>query len=147
VESAGNGGDLSAMVADVQGALRWLSTRPGVRGGAVGVVGASLGANLAAIVAAGDPSLVAVALISPSLEYRGVRLDSSLLKKLADRPMWLAASTEDPYALRTVKELAADVPAREQRLSSVRGHGTALLSADQDLARALVDWLKARLIF
>jgi hypothetical protein len=58
----------------------------------------------------------------------------------------LAASTEDPFALRTVRELAVDT-IHEQRLSSVRAHGTALLTADQDLARALVDWLKARLIF
>ena len=111
------------------------------------IAGASLGANLAALVAADDPSLVGVALISPSLDYRGVRLDPPLIKKLAGRPMFLAASTEDPYAVRTIRDLAADGVAREQRLSSVRGHGTALLSSDQELARALVDWLRARLIF
>jgi alpha-beta hydrolase superfamily lysophospholipase len=146
-QSGGYGSDLPAMVGDVQSALRWLAGRPGVRASAMAIAGASLGANLAALVAAGDPSLVGVALISPSLDYRGLRLDPSLLKKLAGRPMWLAASTEDPFALRTIKELAGDGVGREQRLSSVRGHGSALLAADQDLARALVDWLRARLIF
>jgi hypothetical protein len=59
----------------------------------------------------------------------------------------MAASTEDPYALRTVKQLTDDGAAGDQRLSGVRGHGTALLWADPDLARALVDWLRQTLIF
>jgi hypothetical protein len=76
-----------------------------------------------------------------------VRLDAGVMKKIGDRPVWLAASTDDPYALRTVKELAGDSTARDQRLSGVRGHGTALVAADQDLGRALVDWLRQTLIF
>ena len=146
-QSGGYGSDLPAMVGDVQAALRWLAGRSGVRPTAMAIAGSSLGANLAALVAADDGSLVAVALISPSLDYRGLRLDPPLIKKLAGRPMWLAASTEDPLSLRTVRELAADGVAREQRLSSVRGHGAALLASDHDLGRALVDWLRARLIF
>ena len=145
--SGGNGSDLGAMTADVRGALAWLSSQTSVRPGAVAIVGASLGANLAALVAGESAMVRSVALISPSLDYRGVRLDGTVMKKLADRPIWLTASTEDPYALRTVKELAGDHAAREQRLTTVRGHGTALLSADQELARALVDWLKRTLIF
>jgi alpha-beta hydrolase superfamily lysophospholipase len=140
--SGGNGAELSAMVGDVQGAVEWLATQPQVRPGGLVIVGASLGATLAGLVAADSAVVRGVALVSPSLEYRGLRLDPAVMKKLGDRPMWLAASTADPYALRTVKELALDHPGREQRLSSVRGHGTLLLSADQDLARALVDWLK-----
>src|SRR5262245_20078045 len=52
--SAGNGAELPLMVGDVQAAISWLSQRPGVRVGALGVVGASLGANLAALAAADD---------------------------------------------------------------------------------------------
>ena len=61
--------------------------------------------------------------------------------------MLLAASTEDPYALRTIQELAAHDGAREQRVSTSHAHGTALLAADQDLASALVDWLRRTLVF
>jgi alpha-beta hydrolase superfamily lysophospholipase len=145
--SGGSASDLSAMVADVEAAVGWLAAHSSVRPAPVGIVGASLGANLAGIVAAGSPVVRAVAMISPSLDYRGVRLDTALMKKIGDRPVWLTASTEDPYALRTVKELAADEAAREQRLSAVRAHGTALFSADQELAGALVDWLRRTLIF
>jgi alpha-beta hydrolase superfamily lysophospholipase len=144
--SAGNGAELPTMVGDVQAAVAWLSTRPGVRAASLGVVGASLGANLAGLAAANESPIRALALVSPSLDYRGLRLDSAMLRKRAGRSVWLAASTEDPYALRTVRELAGDDALFEQRLSSVRAHGTPLLAADPDLARALVDWLKARLI-
>jgi alpha-beta hydrolase superfamily lysophospholipase len=145
--SGGNGSELAAMTGDVQGALTWLASQPGVRPGAVAIVGASLGANLAALAAAGTPAVRSVALISPSLDYRGVRLDASVMKKIGDRPIWLTASTQDPYALRTIKELAGESPAREQHVSAVRGHGTALFAADQELTRALVDWLRRTLIF
>lgn len=144
--SAGNGAELSAMVGDVQAAVNWISAHPTARPTAVAVVGASLGANLAALAAADVSAVRAVALLSPSLDYRGVRLDAGVMKRIGDRAVWLSASTEDPYALRTVRELAGDHTAREQRLSSVRGHGTVLIGADQDLARALVDWLRRSLI-
>ena len=46
------------------------------RPSSIGLVGASLGANLAALAAADSPAVRAVALLSPSLDYRGVRLDA-----------------------------------------------------------------------
>jgi alpha-beta hydrolase superfamily lysophospholipase len=145
--SGGNGADLTAMVGDVQAAAGWISTQGIVRPGAIAVVGASLGANLAALAAADSSVFAAVALVSPSLDYRGVRIDANVMKKIGSRPSWLAASGEDPYAVRSMKELAADEASREQHLSSVRGHGTALLNSDQELAAALVDWLRRTLIF
>jgi len=145
--SGGNGAMLAPMVDDVQAALDWLSARPGIRPGDIALVGASLGANLVALAAARGLAVRAVALISPSLDYRGVRIDANVMRKIGDRPVWLAASTEDPYALRTVKELVTGVGALEQRLSGTRAHGTGLLTADQDLARALVDWLRRTLLF
>lgn len=146
-QSGGNGSELPAMVNDVRAALAWLGSRPNVQPGALAVIGASLGANLGALAAADNPQVRVLALVSPSLDYRGVRLDAAVMRKLADRAVWMAASAEDPYALRSVRELLAENTVHVQRLSLVRGHGTGLLAADPDLARALVDWLKARLIF
>jgi pimeloyl-ACP methyl ester carboxylesterase len=145
--SAGTNAMLPPMTSDVRAGVDWLASRPGVRPGSVAIVGASLGASLAAIVASETPVVRAVALISPSLEYRGLRIDVGAMKRLGDRPVWLAASTEDPYALRTIKELVSEGSSREQRLTTLRGHGTALLLADADLAASLVDWLRRTLIF
>jgi len=146
--SGGSAASLSGMVPDVRAAVQWLSARPTVRPDAVGLVGASLGANLALLAAAEQPLVRAVAVISPSLDYRGLRVSADVMKKLSGRAVWLAASSEDPFSLRTLKELTADesMP-RDQQLSSVAAHGTNLLTADKDLTRALVDWLRQRLLF
>jgi alpha-beta hydrolase superfamily lysophospholipase len=143
--SGGTAATLAPMVDDVRAAIAWLSARPGVRPGAVGVVGGSLGANLAMLAGSTDPGIRAIGLLSPSLDYRGVRIDAATIKKAADRPLWLAASTQDPYALRTIKELVDGPGTREQRLTAALAHGTNLLSADPDLAAALVDWLRRTL--
>lgn len=145
--SSGSMAMLPPMTDDVRAAVAWVVARPGVRPESIAIVGASLGANLVLLAAADLPSVRAVALLSPSLDYRGIRVDAGVMKRMGDRPVWLAASTEDPYALRTLKELAAGSGAREQRLSHVAAHGTNLLSSDPDLARALMDWLRRTLIF
>jgi dienelactone hydrolase len=122
----------------VSGAVDYLFNRADVR--AVGVAGASLGANLAALAAAGDSRVSSMALISPSLDYRGVRIESALAQ-YGGRPALLLASRGDPYAARSVRELAlAGEGLREQHWSDTAAHGTVLLAREPDLTRVLVDW-------
>jgi acetyl esterase/lipase len=130
---------------DVQAAVAWLMARTDVR--AVAIVGASFGATAAAV-AAGDMATVrGLVLVSPAADYRGVRIEGGL-RKYGARPLLLVASSEDPYALRTIKALnEPPVASREQRVSTVMAHGTALLSADPEMAAALVDWLRRTLVF
>jgi dienelactone hydrolase len=128
--------------------VAWLAAQPSIRPDAIGVVGASLGANLALLAAADTPLVRVVAAVSPSLDYRGLRIGQDVMRRIGDRPVWLAASTEDPFALRTLKELASEtVVTREQQLSVEVAHGTALLGADASLAQSLVEWLRNRLVF
>ena len=135
------------MIQDVRAAAQWLATRPNVRPDAIGVVGASLGASLALLAAVDLPQVRAIGLLSPSLDYRGLRTDTALVKRLGSRALWLAASSEDPLALRTLRDMAADTsgPARAV-VSSAAAHGTVLLERDGDIGRALVDWLRRSLI-
>jgi alpha-beta hydrolase superfamily lysophospholipase len=145
--SSGSPQDLAAMVQDVRAAVQWLSVRQGVRPGAIGLVGASLGASLALLAAVDLPPVRAIGLVSPSLDYRGLRTDASLLKRIGARPIWLAASAEDPLALRTLRDFANEPSGpREQHVSSAAGHGSSLLNADGDVGRALVDWLRRSLL-
>jgi alpha-beta hydrolase superfamily lysophospholipase len=145
--SSGSAGDLAAMVQDVRAAAQWLATRQNVRPDAIGVVGASLGASLALLAAAQLPQVRVIALLSPSLDYRGLRTDTALIKRLGSRSIWLAASSEDPLALRTLRDIAAENSGpREQLVSSTAAHGTVLLERDGDVARALVDWLRRSLV-
>ena len=145
--SSGSSQSLAEMVQDVRAATAWLAARQGVRPGAVALVGASLGASLSLLAAVELPAVRTIALLSPSLDYRGLRTDVGLVRRLGARTMWLAASAEDPLALRTLRDFAADTTGpREQVISTTAAHGTALLERDPEVGRALLDWLRRSLL-
>jgi dienelactone hydrolase len=136
---------LGAWSGDVRAAVAYLSSRTDVRPGSVGIAGASFGATLAVLGAAGDPSVRSLALISPSLEYRGVRIEAAM-KQYGGRPALLIASSQDPYAARSTRDLAKDsTGTRETRFSDVAAHGTVLLARDGEAVRALIEWFQRTL--
>jgi len=140
-----DGGSADAWSRDVVAAVGFLATQPDVRGGSLGVLGASLGANLAALAAARDPRVRALALLSPSLDHRGVRIEAAM-RQYGSRPALLMASLRDPYAARSARTLADKPPGpRELHWSDVPAHGTQMLARDPDLGRALVEWFQRTL--
>jgi alpha-beta hydrolase superfamily lysophospholipase len=137
--------ELAAWRSVIDGAVAYLFSRAEVRGGSIGVAGASLGANLGAVAAAGDTRIRSLALISPSLDYRGVRIEAAL-KQYGERPALLVASRRDPYAARSVRELAAGASGpRETQWADTPAHGTVLLAREPDLTRVLVEWFQRTL--
>ena len=114
VSEPGDSKILGAWSADVRASVSYLLARPDVRAGSVGIAGASLGASFAALAAADLPAVHSLALISPSLDYRGVRIEAAM-KQYGGRPALLVASSHDPYAARTVRELAKDPRGRVRR--------------------------------
>jgi pimeloyl-ACP methyl ester carboxylesterase len=145
-DSPGSPQDFAGMVQDVRAARRFLSSRADVTPARIGIAGASIGASLAALAAADDPSVVSLALLSPSLDYRGLRLDAAA-KKYGARPILLVASDDDGYAARSVRELRkAGAGVREVVVLSRAGHGTAMLSSDVDLSRRLLEWFRQTLL-
>ena len=46
----------------------------------IGLAGASIGANLALLDAADDPGVMSVALLSPGIDYRGLRTEAAMKK-------------------------------------------------------------------
>jgi alpha-beta hydrolase superfamily lysophospholipase len=145
-DSPGGAQDYASMVQDVRAARRFLSTRSDVVPSRLGIVGASLGASLGALEAAEDPSIVALALLSPTLEYRGLRIEPAV-RKYGARPLLLVASDDDGYAARTIRELQkAGGGVRESMLLSRAGNGTTMLANDPDLVRRLVEWLRRTLL-
>ena len=143
----GGGPDLTRLVLDVQAARAFLVARADlVIPSAIGVAGASVGANVAILEGAGDPAVRSLALLSPGLDYRSLRTDAAL-RKYGGRPALLVAGTNDPYALRSAKDLAAGGGGvREIRILENAGHGTTMLKGDHDLGRLLVDWFQRTLL-
>jgi len=144
VSDPGDSRVLGAWSGDVRAAITYVNSRPDVRPGAIGVAGASVGASLAALAAATSRVVRSLVLVSPSLDYRGLRVDATL--KQYRGPALLVASAGDPYASRSVRELAKDAPGvRDTRFSSVTAHGTLLLARDPDMVNALVEWFQRTL--
>jgi len=144
--AAGDGpADHSVLVRDIEAARRYLATRSDVQPSRIGLAGASMGANLVALQGAADAGVASVALLSPSLDYRGLRIEAAV-RKYGSRPMLLVVSDEDAYARRTAEDLKkAGGGVRELLTLSGAGHGTNMLGRAPDLAPALVAWFQRTL--
>ena len=137
--------DFGSLSIDVRAAKAFLRERPEVIPTSLGIAGASIGANLALIDAAADPGVMSLALLSPGVDYRGLRTEGAM-RKYAGRPALLIGSTKDPYVRRSIRHLSGIGPGtREVRLTDAVAHGTTLLSRDRELIGALVDWFRRTL--
>lgn len=141
-----NTDDLASLLMDVRAAKAFLRERADVVSTRIGLAGASMGANLAVLDAADDPGVLSVALLSPGIDYRGLRTEPAM-RKYAARPALLVGSMKDPYARRSIRHLTTiGTGTREVRLTDSVAHGTTLLSRDPELIGALVDWFKRTLL-
>ena len=96
--------------------------------------------------AAEDSGVVSIALLSPGIDYKGLRTEAAM-KKFGSRPALLAGSTRDPYSARTIRHLTTiGRGLREVRLTDAVAHGTVLVARDAELMPALVDWFKRTLL-
>ena len=144
-ESSGESTGVAAMRQDVDAARRHLAVRPDVIHSRIGIAGASVGANLAVLAAADDPVVKSLALLSPTLDYRGLRIEAAM-RKYGKRPALLIASKEDAYALRTVGDLGKGGGAlREILLLDGAGHGTTMLGRVPELGAQIAGWFRRTL--
>ena len=96
------------------GARRFSPARSDSSGVAIGIAGASIGANVARAAAADDPAIRSLALLSPGLDYRSLRTEAAM-QKYGARPALLRG--------RQQRSLRAAIGARtrDARRRSARG--------------------------
>ena len=127
---------------DVLQAYRFLSSRPEVDAARTGLVGASLGANLALVGAAELPEKPCLALLSPGLDYYKVRTQDAM-KAYGLHPVFIAVSQGDSYAAESSEKLAQMAPGTaELHLFEGDAHGADLLASQPALPGLLLDWLE-----
>lgn len=125
--------DVKAMLGDVDAAFNYLSKQNNVDPSRVGMIGASYGSSLALIYAVDHPTVAAIALLSPGLNYFGNMQTEPAMTKYKDRPAFLAAAKDDPDSFNAVTKLEelTSEPNRAMAVSVDKGgHGTALLKVD-----------------
>ncbi len=118
----------------------WLKMQPGVQ--SIGLVGSSMGANLALNGCAAITGCVGAVAISPGLNYFGVKTTDAVQ---AGFPALIVYADRDPYPKNDVpkmQELAGEH--LEILLYCGRTHGMGLFKDHDDLAGAIVTWLAGK---
>jgi len=129
------------MTKDAAIAVDFIRYRPEIDPDRVVIMGASIGANIAINYAAQDPKVAGVALLSPGLDYRGVKTEK-VVKQYGNRPLFIAASSEDAYAAESARKLDSLARGPHQLLIlDNQGHGTQMLGKDNGLEKAIFQWL------
>ena len=105
------------------------------------LIGASMGANMALVSAANQPEVNTVVLLSPGLNYYGVTT-SDALEAYGQRPILIAASSEDTYSADSSQELVKAALGESKLLTyDGAGHGTAMLQNEPGLQIIILEWL------
>ncbi len=107
----------------------------------ISLLGASVGANLAAHVAAADPEVRNLVLLSPGIQIEGVTV-ADAVKAYGQRPMLIAVSEEDRYSAKSALVLDSDALG-DHHLEVYRsaGHGTVMLTKAPGLEPLVLSWL------
>jgi pimeloyl-ACP methyl ester carboxylesterase len=88
--------DFIKMVLDVKAAKHFLVAQKNISPNNIAIVGASIGANVGLKYAASDPSVKAVVLLSPGLNYKGIATAAAITGY--KNPIYIAAAGKDPIA-------------------------------------------------
>ena len=128
--------DFNKMVLDVKEAKSFLVSN-GKKN--IVIIGASIGANTALNYAATDNEIKNIVLLSPGLNFRGVKTEETI--KRYRTKILIVSSEDDEYSFessKTLKLLNRNVELKEYKSG---GHGTGMFP-NTDLEKVLLNWLK-----
>jgi pimeloyl-ACP methyl ester carboxylesterase len=133
--------DFESMVLDVKAAKVFMGEE-GIR--QVGIIGASIGANVALNYAVTDNGVRTLILLSPGRDYRGVETDTTA--ELLQVPVMLVAAELDEYAYDSIRWLETDITSKKlvQRYKGSNLHGTNLFG-QTNIEELIFNWLDEEL--
>ncbi|MDO8600795.1 MAG: alpha/beta fold hydrolase [bacterium] len=129
-------------IRDLEAAVEFLKLKGA---SATHLIGASIGANLSFQYFAEHSDTRSVILLSPGLDYRGVKTEECATKLRFGQAVYYVAADDDPYSAQSVKTLYQKTPEgikKEIKLFERAGHGTNMFLAHPELMEELVLWLK-----
>jgi alpha-beta hydrolase superfamily lysophospholipase len=144
-QSFGNNGNEAGwpqMTADLDKAVKYLISAKGIPEKKIGVMGASLGANIALVYSAGNTNIKPIVLLSPGMDYAGIRTESAILQ-LNERPVLIAASPGDTYAFQSAQLLYRSIQQNRKALLLIGDdgfHGVQMFNGKFD--QKLMNWLR-----
>lgn len=128
---------------DVDAALNFLKSK-GFNENSISVVGASIGANLALDAMSRYSGIMRGVLLSPGLDYRGVKTEPAIKNLTASQKIWIVTAQGDSYSTESTKTLVKLRP--DIAVSTIfKGaeHGTNLFQPQPDLIQKIVNFLNS----
>jgi len=136
--------DYQGMMLDCAAAVAYVKKQKSVDPARIGIVGASIGANVALNCAASAPDTKGVVLLSPGLDYRGVKTKDAMTKYAA-RSVMVAVSKGDSCANDALELYNAATGLRAIEQYEGDKHGTDMLASQQSLADRIISFLDTAL--
>lgn len=141
----------SAVVNDIKAGMDFLRSLHSIDSAHIGIVGASIGANLAVVAASEENrdevenTASCLVLLSPGINYREVR-PLQFARDLGHIPVYIASAEEDMQSYRGSQSLSQ--AARGGELFSFPGsdHGTDLFDVHMNFMDDLVAWLEINIM-
>ncbi|MEE8151582.1 MAG: alpha/beta fold hydrolase [candidate division NC10 bacterium] len=107
----------------------------------VAVIGASIGCNVALVAAAERQAIRALVLLSPGLDYRGIKTKEAI-GRYGGRPILLVAAAADTYSAKSTRTLyGVAAGPKEIKIYSGGAHGTRILEHKPDAVTLVLGWL------
>ncbi|MBI2639645.1 MAG: alpha/beta fold hydrolase [Candidatus Sungbacteria bacterium] len=135
--------DHRASIKDIGAGVEFLKSK---KASSISLAGASIGANLALEYAAGHLEISKVMLLSPGLDYRGVKTEPVISRLRDGQSIYFVASLDDPYSADTVKTLSEMAPVYVEKVVKVfenAGHGTTIFEKEPAFMDEVAEWLTA----
>jgi alpha-beta hydrolase superfamily lysophospholipase len=129
--------DWQKMLLDVSAAKQFVK-RQGLNSSRLVLVGASIGANLAATYAAQDKAVIGLVMLSPGFDYHGIQPETSI--KALKIPTFLAVSDDDTTSWQASRQFAGETAMQFQIYSSA-GHGTEMLEST-NVGSIMLIWMQ-----
>jgi len=128
---------------DIEAAVEFLSEK-GVQKSSLALAGASIGANLACWYLADENEVKTAILISPGLDYRGIKLQEKLAGLDEGQSVLLACGGDkDEYSQKTVNDVFDDIKVKKEKfIFDDAEHGTKIFMTHPEFMDEIINWLK-----
>lgn len=137
--------DFQNMVLDVEAAKNYFKNQDPEM--TIKLVGASIGANVVLNYAVKDTEIESIALLSPGLDYRGVKTKDAITKY--NKEIFIATSEDDKESHDSSQKLFQAIPEsganKYFQVYENAGHGTNMLDKDLGLDQLLIGFLNNNL--
>lgn len=107
------------------------------------LIGASIGANLSLQFLSQNPNIKAVILLSPGINYRGIKIEEFLKKDFGEKILVIIGQ-KDIQSISSAELFKKNTPSSTIYLLDTKDHGTDLLN--NDLIEKIILFLKEKLI-